>query len=376
MDYHKDTQKLIDRMCAYVERDDFELNKSLAEELILKTYDLFDLPRPRNIVWCVDIFDKDFQWSAESAWSSRSAWSSLSAWSSESLWSAWSALSAWSSGSSRSAGSARSALSSRSSGSSRSALDYDFDYFVMEYEYCKQPDKNGGVAPNENDYKYLEYCELLIQALEAGLGYRVEWEDTLYLVPTPVVKIDEENRFHSEAEPAIRWKGGNELYYLWGVNLEKDLWEKVVNKTITPQELMSIDNTEERMVAIKHYGLENLLDKVNAKTISKTEKEVTIYRDMDNRIVEWLKEEPISEDLYKTLKQEKRVRINELVQIDGLFTQYPRAYFLKFECPSTGRVYMEGVDPEFASKHPNADECMAHSLGLTADEYSNLSVES
>ena len=65
---------------------------------------------------------------------------------------------------------------------------------------------------NENDKIYLEYCELLMQAKEEGLGYRVEWKDTLYLVPTPLVKIDETNSFHSETEPAIRWKEGKEFY--------------------------------------------------------------------------------------------------------------------------------------------------------------------
>jgi len=84
--------------------------------------------------------------------------------------------------------------------------------------------KDTGIGMDENDKKYLEYSELLLEALEAGLGYRVEWEDVLYLAPCPIVKIEEQNRFHSTKEPAIRWKGGREFYYLHGVNFEKKWW--------------------------------------------------------------------------------------------------------------------------------------------------------
>ena len=174
MDYSQKTADLIERMCQNVEREDFTLDKKTAEELILKTYDIFGLARPKKVVWFKDIFDKKFDKVAGSA---RSAWSAGSAW---------------------------------------SALDYDFDWFVIEHEYCKNRKDNLGKEPNENDYKYLKYSELLMQAKEAGLGYRIEWEDTLYLVPTPLVKIDAQNRFHSEKEPAIRWKDGKEFYYLQG----------------------------------------------------------------------------------------------------------------------------------------------------------------
>lgn len=50
MEYSQKTQDLIDRMCRNVERLDFELKKEEAEELILKTYDLFNLSRPKNII--------------------------------------------------------------------------------------------------------------------------------------------------------------------------------------------------------------------------------------------------------------------------------------------------------------------------------------
>ena len=61
MDYSQKTQDLIDRQCRNVERLDFTLDKPLAEELIMKTYDLFNLPRPKKVKWCVDLEDQEFQ---------------------------------------------------------------------------------------------------------------------------------------------------------------------------------------------------------------------------------------------------------------------------------------------------------------------------
>ena len=59
--YSELTHNLIERMCKNVEREDFVLDKKTSEELILKTYDLFDLPRPKKVVWCKDIFENKFQ---------------------------------------------------------------------------------------------------------------------------------------------------------------------------------------------------------------------------------------------------------------------------------------------------------------------------
>ena len=97
--YDDETEALIQRMCAYVERKDFTLNDESAEECILKTYDIFNLPRPKKIVWLKDIFDPTFEKSARSAGSAGSAgsaWSAWSAWSAGSAGSVWSAWSAWS----------------------------------------------------------------------------------------------------------------------------------------------------------------------------------------------------------------------------------------------------------------------------------------
>ena len=195
---------------------------------------------------------------------------------------------------------------------------------------------NPGDAPNKNDKIYLEYSELLMQAKEYGVGYRVEWEDTLYLVPTPLVRIDAQNRWHSMKEPAIRWKEGKEFYYLHGVNLDKKLWAKIVSGKMKFKEIMKLDNIEQRMCALKIKGAEELLKDAKAKRISQSD------------------------------------RGNELYLVAKVF---PRdAYFLKYTCPSTGRVYVSGVDPEVGARG-DADECMGWKFRLSKEEYTKLTVE-
>ena len=311
MNYSKATQNLIDRQCRNVERADFELNKQIAEELILQTYDLFKLVKPKKIVWCKDIFEEIFQssaWSASSASSARSAWSAWSASSARSAWSAWSA---------------------RPASLAWSALDYDFDWYIFEFEYCQNPNKDK--MPNDNDKIYLEYCELLMQAKEAGLGYRVEWEDTLYLVPTPMVKINSRNQFHSDTTPAICWKNASELFYLNDVNFPKDLWTKVVSKKMPFQDILAIKDIDQRTQAMKFGDIREFLVHTKSTLLNEIERFRTKY------------------ELWKTPKEA------------GIFTI--DAYHIILKDPETGLEYMTGIAPEIGAKG-NADECMAWKRGV------------
>lgn len=315
MDYSPKTQELIERQCRNVERKDFVLDKKLSEELILKTYDLFGLDRPKKVVWFNDLTSDTWNDVASSAWSAWSAWSASSASSARSAWSARSAL---------------------------SALDYDFDWYIFTFQYKEDQ----VCAPiNENDIKYLEYCELLMSAKEAGLGYRIEWEDTLYLVPTPIVRLNDDTppQFHSDQLPAISWKDGQELYYLDGVNLPKKLWQKIISKEMSFSEIMKIEISDQRTVALK-YNPQAII-KENATLIDK-----------DNRN-------------------------NELYLIEGkeinTMTNFPKMYFLKMLCP-TGRVFIEMCDPSVieSMESPSATKAQAWACGLTLSEYNQMKMES
>jgi hypothetical protein len=337
MDYSKATAKLIDRMCKNVEREDFTLDKKRGAEAILKTYDLFGLDRPKKIVWVKDIFDKRFDNAARSARFARSAWSARSArfaWSAMSAGSARSAMSAMSAGSAGSARFAWSAMSARFAWSAMSAgfawsagfaIDYDFDWYVIEHEYCKNRRDNPGDEPNENDRKYIQYSELLMQAKEYGVGYRVEWKDTLYLVPTPLVKIDEENRFHSEDSPAIRWKGGKEFYFWHGVSVK----EKLIRH---PEKLTKKNWMDEKNIEVRRC----------------------IQEKLGERFVTLLKG--------KTINKGKR---GELIEIDLKDDPDKVAHYVKVKDTSTARQYYLRVPPTIT----DADTAVSWTFNKTVQTY-------
>ena len=321
-EYSQATQNLIDRMSRCEKREDFILDKPKAEECILKTYDLFNLKRPSRVVWLIDIFDKEYQEKVRLRWSARSAWFAGSAGLARSAWLAGSVGLAWF------AGSAGLAASVGLAWLAGSALDYDFDCYIFEFEYCQNPNKHN--LPNDNDIKYLEYSELLLQAKEYGMGYRVEYQDTLYCVPTPIILLDSENRFHSLEKPAIRWKGGSELYFIHGVSFPKDLWEKIINKKLPAVEILRLPNIEQRYIALKLYGASNLLKELKADLIDKSDR-------------------------------------NELYGLSNIIPD-KTIKMLRYFCPTTKREYVKFVPYEFEK----ADEAQAWSFTLTLREYNNL----
>jgi len=174
-----------------------------------------------------------------------------------------------------------------------------------------------------------KFCEPIFSLLRNGVFIYWILKDKAIVIIRPKIR-HLNGRLHSTTQPAIEWK--NEKYYfLWGVRLDKNLWQKIVNKKLSFKQIMSLENIEQRMVALKMMDAENLLRESKAKLLHKSEKG------------------------------------NELYLIENIFRQ--PAYFLKYTCPSTGRVYISGIDPKIAKENPNADFCMSWKLGITLDDY-------
>ena len=291
LEYSQKTQKLLDKICHLAERQSFRLYKKRGGEALLKTYDLFGLKRPSKIVWCTDIFDDKLA-SASSA---------------SSVYSAYSAYSAY-----------------------YMAIDYDFGWYMYTFEYRENPDKDNPI--NENDLKYLEYCELLMQAKQCGIWYWFDWEDTLYLVPVPIVKLDAESKVHSLTEPAVKWKNGAAFYYIWGVEFEKDLWQQVVNREMKAKDIMNLTNIEQRMTALKIKGNEKVIRELGGVLVDTWED----YR---------------------------------LFEVKDIFSE--TAYFLEYSCPSTQRIYVSGVDPKIGKKK-SSQAAIAWKFNCTPEEYKSI----
>jgi len=184
-----------------------------------------------------------------------------------------------------------------------------------------------------------------VDLLNAGIYEMITLKDICFVsrMPTKVwtdlpYEMSSIVRLHSTDEAAIQFSDGYEMYCLWGVRFEKDLWEKVVKNKLTFKEVMGIENMEQRMAALKAMDPEMFLYGVKHELLDKSE------------------------------------RGNELYKVSGVFPQ--DAYFLKYSCPSTGRVYMSGIDPNFVARNKKADACMAWKLGILENDYKELVIES
>lgn len=186
---------------------------------------------------------------------------------------------------------------------------------------------------DERIIKYIAIETEMLKALENGLGIFFPMKDKLVLVPFPEMQIDERKRLNSLEGPAVDWSGGMKFYFINGVKFDKKLWEKVTNNELKAKQILKLENIEQRMIALKVRGADKLLDELKAILLDKSEKG------------------------------------NELYLLKDIFSQ--NAYFLKYTDPSTGRVYVSGIDPE-VGKNNDADESMAWKFNISKKDYLNI----
>jgi hypothetical protein len=175
-----------------------------------------------------------------------------------------------------------------------------------------------------------------MRAKEFGLGYRIERENTLYLVPTPLVLINDQNQFHSIHAPAIRWKDGKQFYFINSVNFPFDLWQKVVSREMDMKDVLALQDIDQRTQAMKFAknGLREFYQAEGGKMI----------------------------DHFVKLRNDGWPINYELWEIPKGKTFNKTVHFAIYNCPSTKREYSKGV-PEFKT----VAECMAWGMG--SDEY-------
>lgn len=183
----------------------------------------------------------------------------------------------------------------------------------------------------EFDIEALAYVENLFEARPL-LSICHERICFVSLLPTSI-KRDSEQRLHSLEGPAMEFSDGYKLFYIDGVFFTPQLHKQIKEKSLPVKEMLSLENIEQRMIALKYIGVESLLESDSCKLVDSSP------------------------------------RGNELFKIEGVFPE--TAYYLRYKDPSTDRVYMSGVDPAVAINH-NADEAMSWKLSLTAEEYANL----
>lgn len=118
-----------------------------------------------------------------------------------------------------------------------------------------------------------------------------------------------------------------------------EIWVRIAKDELKFSEILAIRDIEQRMTALKRYGVEKMLHDAKAQMVNKSKR---------------------GNELYKIPESTK------------IFSQ--DAYYLKYSDPSTGRIYISGVPPQMGITG-DADTCMAWKHGLSTEAYKILNNE-
>jgi len=146
-------------------------------------------------------------------------------------------------------------------------------------------------------------------------------------------------RLHSDEKKAIEYPDGWGLYMLNGVKFPEELWQKVVNRKMSFKEVAAIKDIDQRAQAMAYCPPREFLE-TKGKLLDKSER---------------------GNELYFIPQSERIFRID--------------AYYLLYKCPSTGREFMSGINPEIG-KEKDADKAMGWKFNLELKEYNQLKIES
>jgi hypothetical protein len=203
------------------------------------------------------------------------------------------------------------------------SLCYDAEFGAW-YEYWKEI---GAIKETEPTERYVGF-------LRSGIFYIFLFEKTCFVMLRPtIVKQDENKRLHSTEGPALAFSDGTEIYKLHGVRFEKEWWEKIVNDTLSAEEVFAIDNLEHRRIAYQ------FMDKAKMKELQ----DFTVLDEVTD---------------------DGRGYPMRIVSFTVPEVKEPLKYY-NCHCPTTGREYFLGT---------NEDTCLkakAKSFGLEEVVFTN-----
>lgn len=194
-----------------------------------------------------------------------------------------------------------------------SYLTVGWQSFYAYYDVFKEL----GVITEENSPEYFK----LRRFLDSGIFLTIEFDTHILICEKPVVCLRNNTRLHNTKGYAIEWRNGDGLYFINGRSIEKDVYEKALNRTLTKKEYINETNDETRSAWYEILGPEALMKLLDAGLVD-TRKIVHKNGDVETF------------ELYRTKKNDNKI-LNE-----------PYAW-LKRICPSTGTVYLTPTNPAF-----------------------------
>ena len=121
---------------------------------------------------------------------------------------------------------------------------------------------------------------------------------------------------HSTTGPAISWRDGFSLHYLNGVYFSEELFKKVTSGTMLFEDILKIEDIDQRTQAMRFGDVKQFLAHTKAEQLDSYIK----YRPNGTLI---------NYALYK-------IKAGDIFRTD--------AYYMIYDCPSTGHIYMSGVE--------------------------------
>ncbi|MDE1868204.1 MAG: hypothetical protein KGI08_10915, partial [Thaumarchaeota archaeon] len=198
---------------------------------------------------------------------------------------------------------------------------------------------------------FFEVCGLKLSEdmMERAQAYRKVCESVNYIWPNSdfiivcarprKINRDTDGRLHSDTEKSIEYPDGWGLYHLHGVGFPERLWKRVVSGNMPFEEILKIEDIDQRTQAMRYGDSEKFLKYTNAKLLD-----------------EYLKAKPDGEMVKYQLY---RIPQGEIFTED--------AYYVFYDCPSTERKYMSGV-----IKCDTVAEAMAWKQDISVEEWKGL----
>ncbi len=127
--------------------------------------------------------------------------------------------------------------------------------------------KKLGILENELFDAYIRYAQSGIFA-----NTYFDKANMVILIKNPLYVINDRNRLSNKDGYAIEWPDGYGIHFVNGVHFDRELYDSLfINKTIKGKEILLLQNTEQKAIAIQQYGYYNMLEDIGAKKIGEEE---------------------------------------------------------------------------------------------------------
>jgi hypothetical protein len=184
--------------------------------------------------------------------------------------------------------------------------------FIDTYSWC-QHDINWiayykyfekyGLLPHDKNFEIFD----IWYDLACSCGWCYTFEGIVFVCEKPSkLYLDEQGRLHKNSSMALEYSDGYGLWMLWGVRVPRWLAETPEGQ-LNPDEILKIENAEQRMVGLRKFGVERLKK-------------------------------------YGEIKDKQKTY--ELVDMTKLLPSGNYAPYLYMVNPSTGTIHAEGVHPK------------------------------